>query len=78
MFLLSNIVSSAPSKSDISFSPKLSISISISHAIQLDFPKLSQFPSVCFRMPSGFDIPPSPKKNVLSPVYDFIFSLLDT
>ena len=62
---------------DISLEEKLSNSTSISRATHGDFPsELLLFKFILFN-PSGFSNPPLPKKNFLSPVYDFISSLLD-
>ena len=47
---------------------KLSNSISISHAIHACFPKAFLSFNETFFIPSGLPIPPSPRKNLLSPV----------
>ena len=74
----SNILFSSPNCRTISFCSKLSNSISNSIAIHEFSPSPDVLSNATLSSPSGLTIFPLPIKKSLFPVYDFIFSLLDT
>lgn len=74
----SNKLFSSPNSKTISFSSKLSNSISTSIATHELSPSPDELSNVTLSKASGFTKSPFPIKKFLLPVYDFIFSLLDT